>query len=56
MEHNGELTAIEIKYNEKKNVSLPGAFVNAYHPAHEFLINRENYARILVGEDLEYLK
>ena len=56
VEHNGELTAIEIKYNEKKNVSLPGAFVNAYHPAHEFLINRENYARILVGEDLEYLK
>ncbi|MBQ9016792.1 ATP-binding protein [Candidatus Saccharibacteria bacterium] len=55
IERNGELTAIEIKYNEKKDVSLPNLFTDTYHPTHQFLINRENYARILGGEELSYL-
>lgn len=55
IERNGELTAIEVKYNEKKGISLPNMFTDAYHPAHKFLINRENYAQILGGKDLDYL-
>ena len=38
-----ELTAIEVKWNEKKAGKLPNAFVEAYRPVREEFITRENY-------------
>lgn len=45
------ITATEIKWNEKKNVKMPRAFVEAYQPVKENYINRENYLQILTGTD-----
>lgn len=38
-----DLTAIEVKWNEKKAGKLPNAFVEAYRPVREEFITRENY-------------
>ena len=55
IEKNGEITAVEIKWSPKKDGKLPNIFVETYQPAHEFLINSDNYLEILAGEKLNYL-
>ena len=55
IEKNGQLTAIEIKWNERKAVKLPTAFEETYHPEHSFVVNNSNYLSILTGESLKYL-
>ncbi|MBR3353115.1 ATP-binding protein [Candidatus Saccharibacteria bacterium] len=55
IEKNGEITAIEVKWNEKKAGKLPSSFVETYHPAHSFTITSENYLDILGGDVLGYL-
>lgn len=56
IEKNGEITAIEVKWSEKKNAKLPETFVKAYEPGHQFVVNNENYISVLGGEDLGYLE
>ena len=43
LDENGELNAIEVKYNEKKTAKLPNSFAEAYHPASFKVINKDNY-------------
>lgn len=47
LEKNGEITAIEVKYNEKKTAKLPNSFAEAYQPSDFAVINRENYLDVL---------
>jgi len=42
-EHSGELSAFEFKWNPKKKVKAPGAWMRAYPEASFNVINRENY-------------
>jgi predicted AAA+ superfamily ATPase len=46
-EHNGELRAYEIKYNEKAKVKIPKIFTQTYNVPVE-VINKSNYYRILL--------
>ena len=57
LEKDGALTAIEAKWNEAKArvAKLPNSFVDAYRPAHSFVVDRDNYARLLAGDELAYL-
>lgn len=56
IEKNGEITAIEIKWNLKKNTKLPNIFAETYHPEHTFLIDKENYLDLFSSDQLDYLK
>ena len=56
IEKNGEITAIEIKWNLKKNTKLPNIFVETYHPEHTFLIDKGNYLDLFSRGQLDYLK
>lgn len=47
-----QLTAIEIKWNEKKVGKLPGVFKEAYKPEKEEFITRENCLQKLAGDEL----
>ena len=46
-EQYGELSAVEVKYNEHRSTTLPKTFVEAYHPVKETFINRKNYLDLL---------
>ena len=56
IEKNGEITAIEVKWNPNTKVKFPNAFIDTYHPAHSFAVNNNNYADIITGTPLDYLK
>ncbi len=47
-ETDGEITAIEIKWNEKRNARLPKTFVEKYEPTAIEYINRENFHEIVM--------
>ncbi len=47
IEHNTELTAVEVKWNEKKSSLLPKTFIDNYNLASEIHINRDNYLDLL---------
>lgn len=47
LEKDGEVSALEIKYSENKNVRFPNSFVQKYNPKETLTINRENYLDIL---------
>ncbi|MDR1523001.1 MAG: ATP-binding protein [Endomicrobium sp.] len=47
-EKTGELSAIEIKWNEKRPAKIPKTFSSKYHPNQEIIINRTNYADMLL--------
>lgn len=55
IEKNGEITAIEIKWSEKKSTKLPNAFVEAYHPKYTFTINKDNYLEFFTSDALKHL-
>jgi uncharacterized protein len=46
-EFNGQLTACEIKYNEKRNIKIPKTFTKTYQAGIEF-INRQNFRDFLI--------
>jgi len=46
-EFNGQLTACEIKYNEKRKIKISKTFTNSYH-ADVKIINRENFRDFLL--------
>lgn len=46
-EFNGQLTACEIKYNEKRKVKIPKTFTNTYQADIEF-VNRQNFRDFLI--------
>lgn len=47
-EVNGNINAIEIKWNENKKVKFPTTFTDAYPVNDTIVINRENYTSILL--------
>jgi len=55
IEKNGEITVIEIKWNEHKVAKLPTIFENTYRPKYSFTITRENYLQALTGDALSHL-
>lgn len=46
-EQYGELSAVEVKWNPNKTSLIPKTFTDAYHPASETHINRQNYLDLL---------
>lgn len=48
-ESNGEITAMEIKWNEKRSAKLPKTFVDSYNPTRIEYVNRENFHELLLG-------
>ncbi len=48
-ENNGEIMAMEIKWNEKRTARLPKTFVEKYQPSQVVYANRENYHEVLLG-------
>jgi predicted AAA+ superfamily ATPase len=49
-EKSGELSAVEIKWSDKRPVKIPKTFTAKYHPKREILLNRENYADKLLTD------
>lgn len=49
MEADGGITAMEIKWNEKRTARLPKTFVDKYQPKEVIYVNRENYHEVLLG-------
>ena len=47
-ENDGAITAMEIKWNEKRTARLPKTFVDQYQPTEIFYVNRENYHEVLL--------
>jgi hypothetical protein len=43
---NGELTAFEFKWKNRKKAKIPKSFINAYEPTTE-IIDHENFREIL---------
>jgi hypothetical protein len=50
VEKSGELSAVEIKWSDKRPVKIPKTFTAKYHPKWEILLNRENYADKLLTD------
>ena len=50
LEKDGELIAIEAKYNERKAAKLPNSFATTYKPTKFEVVNRDNYLNILTKE------
>jgi len=42
-EINGEMTAYEIKWNEKAKIKFPASFLTSYHPKECLAVNKGNY-------------
>ena len=47
-EKDGEISAIEIKYNPKKNYKFPKSFIDEYSPANTDVVNSANYVDYLL--------
>ncbi len=48
MESDGEIMALEVKWNDKRAARLPKTFVENYKPSEVNYVNRENYHEILL--------
>ena len=55
IEKDGEITTIEVKWNENKSAKLPSVFSETYHPKYSFTVNSGNYLQALAGETLGHL-
>ncbi|MDO4271788.1 MAG: ATP-binding protein [Candidatus Saccharibacteria bacterium] len=48
--NNGEMSAAEIKWNEKRNPRLPKTFTEKYNPSDVHYLNRQNFYELLLAE------
>ncbi|MBQ8992480.1 ATP-binding protein [Candidatus Saccharibacteria bacterium] len=55
-EYDGNLSAAEIKWSEKKSAKLPSTFTSAYRPKNQYSINRENYLSLFADHQFDFLQ
>jgi predicted AAA+ superfamily ATPase len=49
------ISAVEIKWNEKRAVKLPKTFTEKYHPTEQILVNCDNYLDLLSQKTMRFL-
>ena len=47
--NNEQMTAMEIKWSEKRNPRLPSVFIDEYNPAQVYYVNRDNFHEVLLN-------